>query len=746
MSSRVRILAGSENLRAPLALNEALPSTEEARWLDETAARLGDSPSARELHSIAGERDPELLGAALLSFAGRHSEDPSLAQYIYQRISEHPDFYGAAANIARSRNEALQGRGTFGQRSEIFFSRFFREATDPTNLASMAIAGFAFQGLRLAVSSRLLASSGTGFFTRGIGVRVLANGVAFAAEAPVFSASARGINALLGRQQDWSASALGHELASGYLMLGGLRLSGALGNAAIRRLDPGAALGSTLQHRLVHQAGMFAGVTAAHWAEQRLGLRPDHGGSALLADSLAALIHFNVSGRLLNRLGADRLNHEMESRHRALENFQSSAPRTRRFEWGPRLAVAGAAPSDLSARSEPLQMSAQSPIGEGPPASSGRTAEPKSMPVPKHSRRGPDIHERFREGISDVMFDINRLVYSPPEPAESSMPMWVETSIQVARFMAENCRADMSRVPVEHAPTLQLIAERLDQLHSYLELLRTSATPVPMDNKALELMGHIYRVPNPLVNYIDSGQLHNLQGAARSAQKANEFFISEYWPTYSVNADSGETLSDPALASSRARVIQPSNRKWSEDFLPFYDYVDAENPHIDIPPTLRRRVLLLGDVPRERSELASRHEVRVGQINRKTYGTLLAEVAKFPEPDLGLVSPLDHRTFEYVEAFNAFDAPRLMSEAGKTELRNSFFAKIQPGGIGLWMSNDSRSTELVVQTAIEQQLADVIYGSYQGDSPLRLEPRSETSPGTDYSTTNYVFFRKLPPK
>lgn len=720
-------------------------STIETAWLEEAARSLGGSGAASsELLSIAAEQDPELLAGALFSFASRHAEDPSaIALTIYRRIADHPEHYGAAsARLANSRSEALQGRGTFGQRSEIFFSHFAREAADPANLAGMVIAGAAFQSLRLVASSRLLASSSSNFFTRGLGARFIANGLAFTAEAPIFSASVRGINTLIGRRPDWSASALAHELAAGYLMLGGLRLSGAIGNSAIRRLDPAAALGGSFQQRLVQQASMLTGITAAHWAEQRLGFRPDNGGDALLADSLATLLHFNISGRLLHGLGAGRLNQEMDLRQRNLENLRPSAPflAALGLDLGPRLVLAGHAPLDPVFRPEPLQMSTQVPEGgRSRTKLSSAGAENKSNEVIA-SRRDPEIHDRYLQAMHEATYLINRLVYFPPPGA----PLWIETSLHVARFVAENCRADIPRVPTEHRATLELIAQRLDQLQANLELMRNSGNPLPpMDEKANVLMGHIYRVPNPLVNYIDNGTHGSLLAAARSALEANDYFVREYLPLHGVNGDSGETSPELIAYRGGRRAVKASNRAWSDDSIPFYDFPDPVETHLDIVSAVPRNILLLGEVPRERAELALTHEVKVSQIPRRTFASLLAEANRYQDSHIGLLNPSDKRTFEYVEAFNAFDAATLLGADGRAVLENSFFGRIQPGGIGLWISNDAKSMETLVQTALNRHLADVIIGSYQGGSPLKVAPQEGEFPGTDFSTASYVFFKKL---
>lgn len=193
-------------------------------------------------------------------------------------------------------------------------------------------------------------------------------------------------------------------------------------------------------------------------------------------------------------------------------------------------------------------------------------------------------------------------------------------------------------------------------------------------------------------------------------------------------------------------MVRASERPWTEDSLPFYDYVsdyvEDVPPQVDIAPEISRRVLLLGEIPRERGNLALHHEVSVSETTRHIHRDLLTEsltnaINKAPN-QIRLLSPRGNDTFDYVEAFDAFNASRLLSEPGADDLQRYFFDRIRPGGIGLWISRNSRATELAVHNALDRRLAGVIIGSYSGNSPLQIPSRP------DYDTTNFVFFKKLP--
>ncbi|HKY62261.1 MAG TPA: hypothetical protein VJR29_02490 [bacterium] len=716
-----------------MAAESAAPAAAEVTWLKKLA-EFFDSPSEkRNLLALVLERDPELLGQGLLSFAARQTERAPLATFeIYRRIADTPEFYGEAlAKIAHRRAEALAGRGTFGERSELFLNRFVQQALDPVTLASMVVAGGAFQGLRLASLSRLLAAD-AGALTRGWGARGISFGLAFAAEAPAFTAAQHGINTLVGRQA--GAVSLGQELASGYLMLGGLRLSASAGAALWRQLGPANVAANGFQRNLFQQGAQFAGITAAHWAEERLGHGPGRNGEALLADSLATLLLFNAAGRLLHGLGGDRLTKKLELRTRALEMAPPSRlPTEAGSLLGPTLAPAADGQGWLQSLSE----SRSEPNGPLRPTVLLTTGSGSSRPESKPITRNPDLYARVRAAMGEAEFNIYRLY----NEINSGWPAWPEVALNSTNLVLDNCRADLTRLPMDHLPTLEKLIANLEQVRTNLELIRNSWDPGPLDRNARDLLGHIYRVPNRMVNYINDGKLETLRAVNHSAIEANQFFNRQLAPFYIVNRDSGETLPPPALNQTREgkRIIRAAKRSWKEDALPFYEYLDSETQDVDIAPTPLRRVLLLGEIPKERGALALNHDVSLDHgVPRPVHRELISESMSVGQSKPIRLRNPDSAPFEYVEAFDFLDAGALLTEAGQSRLRRDFFDRIQPGGIGFWMSRDAQATELVVQTALDHHIADVILGSRGADLPLRLPSAPQDS------KTNYVFFRKLP--
>ncbi len=272
-------------------------------------------PSWRgELNGLAGEADPGFLAEGLYSFARRlESEDRlAVAAAVYRYLDgatgdapRGPEDGASACRQyglrSRERLRVLAGGGSFGERSEFFLRHFAREASDPGLLFGMAAAGSVFRLTRALALGRLAGTPLLG----STGVRFLANAAGFAVEAPTFVLANRGVRAALGLEHRGPQDSLGREIAASYLTLGALKLAGGV-TARLHRRWLGAAEARNASGRisglLFPQAGMLAGILLGHRLEQWAGLRPAQSGSSLLAESLATLLHFNVSGRLFHHL------------------------------------------------------------------------------------------------------------------------------------------------------------------------------------------------------------------------------------------------------------------------------------------------------------------------------------------------------------------------------------------------------------------------------------------------------------
>ncbi|MDL1870862.1 sensor histidine kinase [Deltaproteobacteria bacterium PRO3] len=264
-----------------------------------------------ELSGLARETSPALLGEALFALARRGEAEGNLplAGAVYTWLVENSGsggFTSGYARSARSRIEVLRGGGNFGERGENFLRHFAREATDPGLLIGMACAGGVFR-LTRAWTLGELAAAGTFSPTT---TRLLAHAAGFALEAPAFVAASRGVHAALEVSGRTGHPSVGHELLSAYLFIGAMKLSGAAAGGLHRRwigAEPALSPTGRVSALLFPQMGMLGGILLAHGLEQAAGLRPAQAPEAWLAESLATLLHFHVSGRLLHGLGGPGL-------------------------------------------------------------------------------------------------------------------------------------------------------------------------------------------------------------------------------------------------------------------------------------------------------------------------------------------------------------------------------------------------------------------------------------------------------
>lgn len=264
-----------------------------------------------ELQALAGEGDESLFWEGVLGLARRmeagHREGAAVEVYAASLGALRE---GPLQRRFQAQLDAVLGRGASGPRAEFLLRRFAAESSDPAALLALGAAGAAYRLTRLAALSRLVAAPAS-VWTRGFGVRAAASLAGFAVEAPVFTLSGRLAGAALGRPQEWGAGALGRDLASSYLVLGGLKLAGWASRLASRNaganlaLAPGGEWGgrtrSSPLQMLFQQSGMLAGILLGHSLEQWAGLRPRLDGATTLVDSLALLLQFNVAGNLSRR-------------------------------------------------------------------------------------------------------------------------------------------------------------------------------------------------------------------------------------------------------------------------------------------------------------------------------------------------------------------------------------------------------------------------------------------------------------
>jgi len=362
-------------------------------------ARLRDLPwspaQARELEALGRETDPEIFYRDLMNFGRRlEAAQPELAGEVYA-VGANLGFAPVHGGGGRTQGsplplnaqqalDALQGRGAVGPRAEVLLRRLTREALEPSTLFAMGAAGAVYRMTRLATLRGLLQLP-AGLLTRGPGVKGAAALAGFALEAPAFALGAKLGGAALGRTQDWRGETFGRELASSYVVLGGLKLAGHVGanlGFALPVSARGRTQGSPLQ-LLFQQGALLTGIQVGHALEERLGLRPRLDGATTLVDSLALLLQFHVAGALSRPFFGKSF--DAWQRHLDLQAELSGPPV--KPALGPRLAWALPLEPQVRARELNILMEGENGGRPSPPIIRGRRG---SDPPPDEGVIGRD--------------------------------------------------------------------------------------------------------------------------------------------------------------------------------------------------------------------------------------------------------------------------------------------------------------------------------------------------------------------
>jgi len=190
---------------------------------------------------------------------------------VYASVGSLPDEAGTPAFVSLKRNaqrnlDALIGRGAFGPRFEFLLRKFAQDATDYRTIVPM-LAASAVSGLvKAGTLGRLLGSGSASWYTRGLGARGIAGGLALAAEVPTFTLSARALRGIGGNAVN-SERTLGEDLLAAGLTLSCLKFSSYAGEAAFRRLNLAS---PSYMNTFVSQGAAFGGLLGAQRLEEAL--------------------------------------------------------------------------------------------------------------------------------------------------------------------------------------------------------------------------------------------------------------------------------------------------------------------------------------------------------------------------------------------------------------------------------------------------------------------------------------------
>lgn len=572
-------VAAESETRALLAFSLGADSlrggAEEGRRLESLWGRA----ALAELEALKAEGDPRLyfegLGALARRLAAEDRLEAAQAAYAFiagRAAKSAPE----AAREAQGAWDAIRGRGALGARLEFLGRRFAREASSPAMLAGMGVASTVFQLSRVAFLARLTATPSLGLLSRGLGARAVAGLGAFALEAPAFALSARGARLALGDPAA-TAAPLSHEILGSYLTLGGLKLFGALGGAAVRYGGAG-----PVSRTLIPQVSTYFGIVAGHRLEQLAGLRPALSGDTLWADSLVTLLQFHVGGRLAGELGGPRLvawQRELELRGALLAREPGgSGGEPRRPAWDSAWllgAAAMAAPAGgPTGRELPHVFMMQGPEGGGRRPRGERTASGGNggrRSVPLGERNAYQIVQellRCRDRSRRDGQDLSLWQLARRKLEAGTLPAERAEELQWAVFaysLYENSPTLRREFAGEVSPNLEMVAYRLNALRA--EVAREQGQESYSLGTLVQALAFGGRIPfEKTRQYL-------------SAASALDFYLQ----TPSLRSIGKAHFSDPYRLIRRLRELAPAIEERREHSYKLSTLVDALRWHPHFP-------------------------------------------------------------------------------------------------------------------------------------------------------------------
>lgn len=279
-----------------------------------------------EFESLSHEGDAELFYSGVLHL-GRRFQDRGKTEWafrLYGLVAEQTAFADLTRR-AKTSIAALEGRGEIGARAEVLISRFSQDFRDPAMIAPMMI-GTSVGGIVRGLGLGRLAALPEAWYSRGLGARITAGGLSYAAEVPAFVLSGRTLRSMAGTPQ----AGWGQDFSTAALTLGAIKTFGFAAKQGLAQahgvnqwgaMTRGMGL-ARYSHPIAHQASLFGGLTASHWAETQLGLRPKVDDATAVTDILVSMVSLGAGARLGQGLlgtGYARSMHELEWRTQSLQ-------------------------------------------------------------------------------------------------------------------------------------------------------------------------------------------------------------------------------------------------------------------------------------------------------------------------------------------------------------------------------------------------------------------------------------------
>ncbi|MCC6271940.1 MAG: hypothetical protein IT572_00610 [Deltaproteobacteria bacterium] len=517
--------------QAPAESLEALLARQPLEVRERLASRLGEA-ALRELNQLFQEDDPSLLLSQALNLGRRWEREGRLeaANAMFRAVGGAGVLFGPGLEALSARAEAewkaIAGQGAGAPRFEFLLRRFAREASDPWMIAGFGLGSLAYKTARLGVLSRLAGNGARGIFSQPFVSGLLASGAGLGVEVPAFVFTAKLGRELSGSPQDWSASALGHELAATgvtlFCLKGGGFLSarvvqGLRGPASAGVLAPELGAATRLAQAAIPQAGMFAGIVISRRLEESLGLRPRLDDATLLVDSLSTYFQFVAGGRLAERVlgpGFAARQRELDLRAASLGRGPSRFPdgtplgATAAFAAGPGLRPRATLEEIFNA---PLLSENQSGDGNGNGRRRLDGTAPHLRPVVPGERRLSEAEAQELARLHDPKVfaeQVRRKLREEKNAVAASISALRSLSAQVQTFL--NHHAQGRGAAPEMAGLRQEILATYDRfLQGYREASRSHEAWIPLAAGSPALQAEVAKNRAEIHRFVElSGRIH----------------------------------------------------------------------------------------------------------------------------------------------------------------------------------------------------------------------------------------------
>lgn len=618
------------------------------------------------------------------------------ASLVYQ-VLESKSSPQVVQSLAGRRLAILQGQGNLGNHLEFLSGQFLDQFTDPGLFMGMLAAGWASRSVSWGVG-RLLGG-------RSLSAGTLVWGLGFGAEVPAFALTVRGVHQLQGQAQDWSPQALREDLLRTGLTLLFLKSSAALGQFSVNGLIRGATAPSAFTRfstQAIPQAAIYTGLLGSHALEQQLDLSLSSQHPFL--DSLVTLLHFKMAGNLLHVWMPQGPVNTFKDTFRP-GFFSFITPEGVRVNPGyPYLSK--------------MEGGGRSGSGYAPEA-----------PINFKPREFLALRTRF----SQVEFGFGRPFMEPKET-----PLWFNQSRSLClqlRHILNLTRQSLENHPHQagYDPEIAKTVAELDAMISLMHAPKISTPPPFSDTKVTDFFEAIYKIPNVMVNFINSGEMGRLNVAYSFSVRARghlQDIFGTHGPTLSksqiqelVTPRMMLDLQDPASEGP------PSPYQWTKDGSRSTKEIPARD----------HRVFLVGNTEGVRQELFDNQRLLLlhSQLPRVRKTGQLSSASRYQLFPRNEGDPKDQdRRPDYLEAYDWVPLPMLQGAQGEL-LMDALVSTLRPGGVGFLVHSDPRALLRMEELLTQHQMGDVLEGAIGSPLPVK-------SHRPDARQSNYLFFRKLP--